>query len=110
MKLQVVRLVPPGGGGGTVPWRIRTMSLRCHQQEAGFSHDVGLQELARLLQEPLQPKYSQRFFAGRPSAALAGSSNNEGEQRGANEVDPGAVSQVTLPFPMSMQIRGGLSK
>ena len=53
-----------------------------------------MQELGRLLQEPLQPKYSQRFFAGRPSAALAGSGNADEEENGA-DVDPQAVSQVT---------------
>ena len=54
-----------------------------------------MQELGRLLQEPLQPKYSQRFFAGRPAAALAGSGNVRGEEEGS-DIDPQAVSQVIV--------------
>jgi hypothetical protein len=68
-----------------------------------------MQELGRLLQEPLQPKYSQRFFAGRPSAALAGSSNNDDRERGAHEVDTQAVSQVISPTSQSSYLSFQLS-
>lgn len=56
-----------------------------------------LQELAKLLQEPMQPRYSQRYFAGAPSAALAGKvqSDNDGEEEGGQQDHASeAISQV----------------
>lgn len=41
------------------------------------------QELAVLLQEPLQPRFSRRYFAGAPSAALV--ARTAAEKREADE-------------------------
>ena len=51
------------------------------------------QELAQLLQEPLQPKYSQRFFAGQPAAALAARETIK-DDKSDYQLDSEAVSQV----------------
>lgn len=46
-----------------------------------------------MLQEPLQPKYSQRFFAGQPSAALA-VRDTTAKDAEHHQLDSNAVSQV----------------
>ena len=54
---------------------------------------VLLQELAKLLQEPLQPRYNQRYFAGHPSAAIAGTLKGGEADGPGNQLQ--AVSQVS---------------
>lgn len=59
-----------------------------------------LQELAGMLAEPLQPLYSPKFFAGRPSAAAAleGSRKaglNPGTAGGTREGDPAGTDPDT---------------
>ena len=56
---------------------------------------IPAQELAALLHEPLQPKYSQRFFAGQPSAALAAQAADASSQP-KDTINSQAVSQVNL--------------
>ena len=49
-----------------------------------------------MLQEPLQPKYSQRFFAGKPSAALAAVQDHDdpAEATDNKALNSSAVTQV----------------
>ena len=49
---------------------LSTFVTRSVRTRVSVNSIVVFQELASLLQEPLQPKFSQRFFTGQPSAAL----------------------------------------
>ena len=54
-----------------------------------------MQELAALLQEPLQPKYSHRYFTGQPSAALAPNAAAN-DPKEATDINPQAINQVSI--------------